>query len=73
LTSKMAQKSDLVRITIRIPKSFYDAIKESCQPTIIRFEGREVLSPQTDFNKKINEIIKKGMADIEDDNDESQI
>jgi hypothetical protein len=67
LATKMAKKSDYVRVSIRIPKSVYDAIKASCDETIIRFQGKQVVYPPTDFNKKINEIIKKGMADVEDD------
>lgn len=69
----MAKNSDFVRVSIRIPKSVYEAIKSSCEGSVVRYEGKEVVFPATDFNKKINEIIKKGMADIEDDDDESQI
>lgn len=65
----MAKKSDSVRVSIRIPKAVYEAIKASCDVTIIRYQGKDVEFPPTDFNKKINEIIKKGMADVEDDNE----
>lgn len=69
----MAKKSDYVRVTIRIPKSTYDAIVGYLNSTF-RFKGKDLpLYATKNLNQVIVDYIHKGMADIEDEEDEGKV